>query len=40
MKSACLVTMGVVVHGPEGLPRSDGKAIRIVDKRNTETVNI
>jgi phenylacetate-CoA ligase len=40
MKSACLVSMGVVVHGPEGLPRSDGKAIRIVDKRNTETVNI
>lgn len=40
MKSACLVTMDVIVHSPGGLPRFDGKATRIVDKRKSVTVNV
>jgi phenylacetate-CoA ligase len=38
MKSTCLVTMNVVFNKPKSLPRSDGKAIRIVDKRKTVAV--
>jgi phenylacetate-CoA ligase len=36
MKSTCLVTMDVIFNKPKSLPRSEGKAIRVVDKRNTE----
>lgn len=34
MKSSCLVTMDTVINKPGSLPRSDGKAKRVVDKRN------
>lgn len=40
MKSTCLVTMDVAINQPKTLPRSDGKAIRIVDKRNSAPVSI
>ena len=34
IKSACLISADVVMHAPKGLPRSEGKAVRIVDRRN------
>ncbi|PGV48303.1 phenylacetate--CoA ligase PaaK [Bacillus sp. AFS037270] len=34
MKSSCLVTMNTIINKPGSLPRSDGKAKRVVDKRN------
>jgi phenylacetate-CoA ligase len=40
MKSTCLVTMDVIFNKPKSLPRSEGKAIRIVDKRKNEAVNV
>lgn len=33
MKSTCLVTMDTVFNAPNTIPRSEGKAIRIVDRR-------
>lgn len=36
MKSNCLVTMNVKVLEPKSIPRSQGKAVRIVDRRNEE----
>ncbi|WP_066365440.1 phenylacetate--CoA ligase PaaK [Neobacillus fumarioli] len=38
MKSNCLVTMDTIINQPGSLPRSEGKAKRIVDRRNAETV--
>lgn len=35
MKSSCLVTMDVKVNGPKSLPRSEGKAVRVLDKRDS-----
>ncbi|WP_409253058.1 phenylacetate--CoA ligase PaaK [Bacillus sp. SCS-153A] len=35
MKSSCLVSMDVKVNGPKTLPRSEGKAVRVLDKRNS-----
>lgn len=35
IKSTCLVTMNTIIKSPRSLPRSEGKAIRIVDKRGT-----
>ncbi|WP_210363927.1 phenylacetate--CoA ligase [Bacillus sp. REN3] len=32
LKSQCLVTMEVRVHRPKTIPRSEGKAVRIIDK--------
>ncbi|WML54559.1 AMP-binding protein [Neobacillus sp. PS3-12] len=40
MKSACLVTMDVIFNKPKSLPRSEGKAIRIVDKRKNEAATV
>jgi phenylacetate-CoA ligase len=40
LKSACLVTMDVIFNKPKSLPRSEGKAIRIVDKRKNETATV
>ncbi|MEI5906997.1 AMP-binding protein [Bacillus spongiae] len=34
LKNACLVSIHVTVQKPNSLPRSEGKAIRIVDHRN------
>jgi phenylacetate-CoA ligase len=33
LKSACLVTIETVVNKPKSMPRSEGKAVRIVDRR-------
>ncbi|MCM3651225.1 phenylacetate--CoA ligase family protein [Metabacillus litoralis] len=40
MKTTCLVTMDIVVNIPKGIPRSEGKAIRIVDKRNSAVMSL
>ena len=34
MKNQCLVTMGVKVLAPGTIPRSEGKAVRVIDNRN------
>lgn len=33
LKQECLVTMGVTIQVPKTIPRSEGKAVRIVDER-------
>ena len=38
MKSTCLVSMDIVCNVPKAIPRSEGKAIRIVDRREKEEV--
>lgn len=38
MKSTCLISVEVVVNAPKTLPRSEGKAIRLVDKRDKNPV--
>ncbi|HEY9576294.1 MAG TPA: phenylacetate--CoA ligase PaaK, partial [Pseudobacillus sp.] len=35
MKSTCLVSMNTIFNVPKAIPRSEGKAIRIVDLRNS-----
>lgn len=40
MKSTCLVTMDIIINTPKTIPRSEGKAIRIVDKRKDEILSI
>lgn len=40
IKSACLVSMDVVVNIPKAIPRTDGKAIRIVDRRNINALGV
>jgi phenylacetate-CoA ligase len=40
MKNTCLVTMDIVVNIPKSIPRSEGKAIRIVDKRNSALISV
>ncbi|MFC0523615.1 phenylacetate--CoA ligase family protein [Pontibacillus salicampi] len=35
MKSRCLISVDVTVKEPKGVPRSQGKAVRIVDKTKT-----
>ncbi|QQZ08396.1 phenylacetate--CoA ligase family protein [Heyndrickxia vini] len=35
MKSNCLISMKITIHPPKALPRSEGKAIRIIDHRYT-----
>ncbi|GLY09196.1 phenylacetate--CoA ligase PaaK [Pseudobacillus badius] len=40
MKSTCLVSMNTVFNIPKAIPRSEGKAIRIVDLRNSDTVGV
>lgn len=39
MKNSCLVSMGINVHCPKSIPRSEGKAVRVVDRRG-ETVTV
>jgi phenylacetate-CoA ligase len=34
MKNNCLISMGVKVLPPKSIPRSEGKAVRVVDRRN------
>ncbi|OZI13667.1 phenylacetate--CoA ligase [Bacillaceae bacterium SAS-127] len=38
MKCTCLVTMNIVFNAPKTIPRSEGKAIRIIDNRNSKTI--
>ncbi|OZM58586.1 phenylacetate--CoA ligase [Lottiidibacillus patelloidae] len=38
MKSSCLVSMDVKVLEPKSIPRSQGKAVRVVDRRNEEVI--
>lgn len=40
MRSTCLISVDVVVNSPKTLPRSEGKAIRIVDKREATVAKI
>lgn len=40
MKSTCLVSMNTIFNIPKALPRSEGKAIRIVDLRNSGAVGV
>lgn len=36
LKTHCLISIGVRLHPPKTLPRSEGKAVRIVDRRHLE----
>lgn len=38
MKSTCLVTINTVFNIPKAIPRSEGKAVRIVDLRDSKVV--
>jgi phenylacetate-CoA ligase len=40
MKSNCLVSMDIVFNSPKTIPRSDGKAIRVVDLRTNNTIGV
>ncbi|MGO4887694.1 phenylacetate--CoA ligase PaaK [Anaerobacillus sp. MEB173] len=41
MKSTCLVTMSIKVNPPKSIPRSEGKAIRVIDRRKeTEALKV
>lgn len=35
VKSACLISVQTIVNTPQSLPRSEGKAVRIIDHRKT-----
>lgn len=39
IKDECLVTIDVNVMAPKSIPRSEGKAVRVVDQRVKQTVN-
>ncbi len=36
LKSACLVSVDIVLEQPGSIPRSEGKAIRVIDSRDKE----
>ncbi|MFS0576869.1 AMP-binding protein [Sporosarcina sp. 179-K 3D1 HS] len=40
MKSTCLISVDVVVNAPKTIPRSEGKAIRLVDKRESNPIGV
>ncbi|QBP41132.1 phenylacetate--CoA ligase family protein [Paenisporosarcina antarctica] len=40
MKSTCLITIDIVVNPPKTIPRSEGKAIRLVDKRKQSPLGV
>lgn len=40
LKSACLVTIQTVVNKPKSLPRSEGKAVRIIDHRKPSPITL
>lgn len=40
MKSSCLITIDIVVNPPKTIPRSEGKAIRLVDKRKQSPIGV
>lgn len=35
MKNSCLVSMDIKIHPPKSIQRSEGKAVRVLDKRNS-----
>jgi phenylacetate-CoA ligase len=38
IKSECIISIDLVCHPHQGLPRSEGKAVRVVDRRSTSLV--
>jgi len=36
LKTNCLISMAVRLHPPKTLPRSEGKAVRVIDRRQSE----
>lgn len=40
MKSTCLVSMDIVFNRPKTIPRSEGKAIRVVDNRDQKVIGV
>ncbi|ARF14193.1 phenylacetate--CoA ligase family protein [Sporosarcina ureae] len=40
LKNSCLISVDVVCNAPKALPRSEGKATRVVDKRNSSPVSV
>jgi len=40
LKSHCLISVDVKIHEPKSIPRSEGKAIRIVDHRKTMNLKV
>ncbi|BAQ09656.1 phenylacetate-CoA ligase [Bacillus sp. OxB-1] len=40
MKSTCLISVDVVINAPKTIPRSEGKAIRLIDKRETNPIGV
>lgn len=40
VKSTCLISVDIIVNPPKTLPRSDGKAIRLVDKRVPSPISV
>ncbi|MFS0689252.1 AMP-binding protein [Sporosarcina sp. 179-K 8C2 HS] len=40
MKSTCLISVDVIVNPPKTIPRSEGKAIRVVDKRENSPIGV
>ncbi|PLR78539.1 phenylacetate--CoA ligase [Bacillus sp. V3-13] len=36
LKSSCLIAMDTVIREPKSIPRSEGKAVRIIDRRNEQ----
>ncbi|MEK3936186.1 AMP-binding protein [Sporosarcina sp. FSL W7-1349] len=40
MKSTCLISVDVVINAPKTIPRSEGKAIRLIDKRESNPIGV
>lgn len=40
LKNSCLISVDIVFNAPKVLPRSEGKATRVIDKRNSSTVGV
>ncbi|PLR82512.1 phenylacetate--CoA ligase [Bacillus canaveralius] len=36
LKSSCLIAMDTVIREPKSIPRSEGKALRVIDRRNEQ----
>ena len=40
LKSQCLVSVEIFVNSPKKLPRTDGKSIRVVDRRESGVLGV
>lgn len=40
IKSTCFVSMDIVFNSPKTIPRSEGKAIRVVDRRDNNAIGV